>query len=266
RPRGRAALLLGTERGGDRRGAGRESPDRETRLAQGAGAAPPGVAGARVTSELENLDRDTWRRVEAILDQALELPAEGHAAFLDRACAGDPGLRARVEALLAADGTAGDFLEHPVSAALLDDPGDEPVDPEHGRVIGAWRLVRELGHGGMGTVYLGEREGGAFEQKVAIKVIRQPMPDAGVRARFVREQRILARLEHPGIARLLDGGVTPDGVPFLAMEYVEGEPVTAWCERAGADLRAVLQLFVEICGAVDHAHRNLVVHRDLKPA
>ncbi|MBN8482154.1 MAG: serine/threonine protein kinase, partial [Xanthomonadales bacterium] len=132
-----------------------------------------------------------------------------------------------------------------------------------GARIGPWRLVRRLGSGGMGDVWLGERDDGIVEQQVAIKCVRIPTQD--FRDRLVSERRILARLEHPNIARFIDAGVDAGGSPWFALEYVEGEPITEWCARRATPLRERLLLFAKVCAAVAHAHRHLVVHRDLKP-
>jgi eukaryotic-like serine/threonine-protein kinase len=141
-------------------------------------------------------------------------------------------------------------------------PAAEPPPPE----VGPWRLLRLLGEGGMGTVHLAERADGAFEKEVAVKVLPPAWTRAGARGRFEQERRILARLEHPGIARLLDGGVTPDGVPWLAMEYVEGERIDHYCTRLDLPVEARLELFDQVLAAVHYAHANLVIHRDLKPS
>lgn len=218
----------------------------------------------------DDLEPAAFRRLEAILDEALDLSAVERGEYLDRACAGDAVLRGRVEALLAADAGDDPLLDGsigPVAAQLLAElvPPDDSLGLT-GRRFGAWRAVREIGRGGMGTVWLGERADGAFEQRVAIKVVPAALASRELRTRFDRERRILARLEHSRIARLLDGGVTEEGLPWLAMEYVEGEPVTRWCERRAASLPERLDLFEAIADAVAAAHQRLVVHRDLKPA
>ena len=211
------------------------------------------------------LDSATWLRVSAVFDAVAELGVAERAAALDRLCVGadgrpDPGLRAEVEALLEADegGSVLDTAAPDGAAALVASPG------RAGERVGPWRVVREVGRGGMGAVDLVERADGAFEQRAALKRIAGVGAD-GVR-RFERERQILARLEHPGIARLLDGGLDGAGAPYLVMEYVEGEPVTAWAEDHGLGLEARLRLFLQVCDAVGFAHRHLVVHRDLKPS
>ncbi|MGH7560897.1 MAG: tetratricopeptide repeat protein [Gemmatimonadales bacterium] len=204
-----------------------------------------------------------------LLDEALELPAHAIPAFLDRACGGDPALRRDVERLLAADSEAGDFLEHQprtlAGEALVLEHEMLDAPPLEGTRLGSWRLVREIGRGGMGAVMLAERADGAFEQQVAVKSIRRGLDTEEALRRFERERRILARLEHPNIARAVDGGTGPDGTPWLAMEYVSGEPITTWCARREAGLAGTLALFEQVLRAVEFAHQSFVIHRDLKP-
>jgi serine/threonine-protein kinase len=214
------------------------------------------------------MDTNTWERIEAIFNGALERPAAERAAFLDRACAGDAGLRSEVEAMLAVheDG-AGMRVER----VLLDTAGREGAGPPardvdgRGRRVGPWRLERLLGQGGMGEVWLAARDDGQYHQHAALKLVRPGWRAAQLVPRFRRERQLLARLQHPSIATLLDGGLTDDGFPYLAMEFVDGQPVTSWCDARGSSLRERLALFREICEAVRFAHANLVVHRDLKP-
>ncbi|MGD8319484.1 MAG: serine/threonine-protein kinase [Gemmatimonadota bacterium] len=202
----------------------------------------------------------TRGRAEEIFEAALDLPREERADFVARACASDPHLAKGVMALLRAHERSGGVLERgSPGGAGSDAQGDEP-----GR-YGPYRIIRRLGTGGMGEVYLAVRED-AFMRRVALKVVRGgPWSDTAVR-RFETERQIMASLNHPNIAQLLDGGVARDGVPFLAMEYVEGLPLTQHCEREGLTLGERLELFRKICGAVHHAHANLVIHRDLKPS
>jgi eukaryotic-like serine/threonine-protein kinase len=213
-----------------------------------------------------------WSRIEAILDDVLERDPADRAEAIARACGDDLELRARVEALVAADTDAGGFLETPaaeyaaavvhaasqVSAAGAgDDSGDR---------VGPYRIIREIGHGGMGRVFLASRADGQFDQLVALKLVRSGPYGGEILDRFLRERQILARLQHPNIARLLDGGVTGDGRPYFAMEYVDGEPITTYCHARGLDLDRRLDLFTAVVDAVQYAHQNLVVHRDLKPS
>lgn len=205
-----------------------------------------------------------FERVGELFHSALELPEAERAAFLGEACGGDPELHAAVLRLLGAHGQAGAFLEVP--AVVLAAPMLAGSTPGALTQVGPYRLVRELGRGGMGVVYLAERDDGQFQQRVALKVVRDGIDSEHLVRRFLAERRILAALGHPRIARLLDGGVTPGGLPYFAMEYIEGEPITSYADSRQLDLTARLQLFLDICEAVQYAHRNLVVHRDLKPS
>ena len=206
------------------------------------------------------------RRALEILGDALDLPRGERTAFLEEASAGDAVLRREVEALL--DGNAPtDFLEvsaGELAAADLAAGADETHAA--GTALGPYRLLRRIGEGGMSRVWLAERDDGLFEQQVAIKVLHRFAGDLEeYRRRFDFERRILARLEHPNIARILDGGIT-DGRPYVVLEYLEGLAITEHCRRHQLDLDRRLRLFLEVCDAVAHAHRHLVVHRDLKPS
>jgi serine/threonine-protein kinase len=205
-------------------------------------------------------------RVARIFDEAIERPPSERRAFLDEACVGAPEVRAEVESLLASDEHAGDFIDgvdRRYGAALLE--GVVEGEPPRRRV-GPYRLLRELGRGGMGVVYLGERIEGGFEQRAAIKLIKRGMDSEAILRRFLRERQILAGLEHASVARLLEGGITEDGQPYFAMEYVEGSALTGYCDDHELDVEARLRLFEDACRAVQHAHGKLVVHRDLKPS
>ena len=215
------------------------------------------------------------RRALEILETALELEAEARQRYVAEACAGDDELRAEVEDLLAADARAEGLLEIPIgaiAAPLLDDlrqgarSEDSVPDLPPGTRIGPWRIERELGRGGMGVVYLAERADGEYEQTAALKVVKRGMDTAEVLRRFRAERQILARLQHPGIARLLDGGMTGDGLPYFVMAYVDGRSITRFCDERRLPVDARLRLFLDVCDAVQYAHRNLVVHRDLKPS
>jgi len=213
---------------------------------------------------MSSSDSQRWQRVSALLDEALELPPEARAAWLDDACGDDAALRKEVEELLAADDTSGDFLEDAtaIRSELLRDRAESRATARIGERVGAFRLVREIGRGGMGTVYLAERSDGQFEQRVAVKLLQSAPHDQRLLAGFLRERQILARLEHPNIARLIDGGLTDDDVPYLVMEYVEGLPITSF----GDSIDEKLRIFLAACSAVEAAHRAHVVHRDLKPS
>jgi eukaryotic-like serine/threonine-protein kinase len=199
-------------------------------------------------------------RVDALLDELLELPAESRSAALERKCADDPAVRAEVGSLLKSAAAVGDFLAAP--ASLAGELAAEELPP--GTRVGVWRVTRRIGHGGMGVVYEAERAEADFHQHVALKVLRQEA--IAEVPRFHIERQILARLEHPGIARLYDGGVTADRRPYMVMEFVEGQPITSYCVSNRATLTERMQLFQEVCEAVAYAHRNLIVHRDLKAA
>lgn len=212
------------------------------------------------------LDPKRWARIEAVFADAAELPPADRPAFLDTACcdehgAPDPDLRDEVLALLDLDDEATAFFDEGLQKVVAPAPGTA----EPGDCVGPWRLVREVGRGGMGAVWLAERAEGDFEQTAAIKLVR-PGLGSDVLERFRAERRILAGLQHRSIARLIDGGRAEDGRPYLALEYVEGEPITAFCDARAMDVNARLALFVEVAHAVGYAHQNLVVHRDLKPS
>lgn len=213
---------------------------------------------------------ERWAEIESLLDAALELPPAERAALLERACTDDASLRGTVERLLRAHDQAGGFLEEPVrlfAAPILAnvEPLTGPM-PE-GTRIGPYRVVRQVGRGGMGAVYLAERDDGQFRKQVALKLIvdRWAVDDDLLR-RFRAERQILASLEHPGIARLIDGGVTGDGLPYFVMEYVEGVPIDQYCDEHELTIEARLRLFCAVCDAVQAAHGNRIVHRDLKPS
>ncbi|MGH7555500.1 MAG: protein kinase domain-containing protein, partial [Longimicrobiales bacterium] len=201
-------------------------------------------------------------RIEALFSRALELARDERPAFLDRASAGQPDLRAEVEALLEQHDSAPGVLDG--SPAWLA-PEEVPAEERLPSTIGPYRVVRVLGRGGMGQVYLAEREEADVRQLVAIKVMRAGLDTDDLVARFRNERRILARLDHPNIARLFDVGATAHGPPYFVLEYVDGEPLVDFCDRRKLTLPERLRLFETICAAVHYAHRALVVHRDIKP-
>jgi len=207
---------------------------------------------------------ERWQRVSELFGAALDRPAEDREAFLRASCGGDDELRREVESLVAAQERAGGFLSSP---ALVDvQPTTSSVPPGlEGRHIGPYRVVGLVGQGGMGAVYRAVRDDDVFQKTVALKLVHAGAgPEA--RRRFSAERKILARLQHPNIAAILDGGTSAEGQPYLVMEYVEGERIDAYCASHGLGVRQRLSLFVTICRAVGYAHQNLVVHRDLKPA
>jgi len=211
------------------------------------------------------LSPERWRRVNDLFLAAVEQPGASRAAWLDAQCEGDFDLRLEVESLLQADAPSdvSSSVARAVTSAIAESAITAPVIGT--QTVGPYRILREIGQGGMATVYLAVREGGDFEQRVAIKVVRGLLGGDALR-RFRAERQILASLEHPSIARLLDGGTTADGVPYLAMEYVDGMPIDQYCRERGLTIHERLQLFGRVCDAVTHAHRNLVVHRDIKPS
>ena len=200
------------------------------------------------------MEESRWQRIEDLFQGALDRPAPQREVWLREQCAGDEELQAEVGRLLEHSGGAGEQLAAVVENARLALDGDAAP-----RQMGPYRLVRELGRGGMGSVWLAERADGGFAQTVAIKFVKRGMDTGEILQRFGQERQILSLLNHPNIAHLLDGGATPDGHPYLVMEYVDGQPVVEYC-RAQAVPR-VLALFQTICAAVQHAHSNLVIHR-----
>ncbi|MBI1853212.1 MAG: tetratricopeptide repeat protein [Planctomycetes bacterium] len=205
---------------------------------------------------------ERWKEIKRLFDAALVRDPTNRAAFLDRACDGDAALRTEIESLLASHEKVPNFLETP-AAELLDEECEESLI---GRHVGPYRIAKRIASGGMGTVYFAERADDAYRKQVAIKFIRGGVSTpAGVR-RFVEERQTLANLDHPSIAKLLDGGTSDDGRPYLVMEYVDGIPIDAFCDSQGLGIESRLRLFLRVCDAVHHAHQNLIVHRDLKPA
>ncbi len=206
---------------------------------------------------------ERWRQVQRLFHQTLEKDPERRAEFLAEAADGE-ALRHEVEGLLAAADPAEARISG-VIARTLEQATRSRQDAASGDLIGPYRILRELGHGGMGTVYLAERADEHYRQQVAVKVARSGLEGRDFLLRLRQERQILAHLEHPNIARLLDGGNTGDGAPYLVMEYVEGEPIDRYCEQGRLSIAARLRLFDQVCSAVQAAHRHLVVHRDLKP-
>lgn len=223
---------------------------------------------------LDGLSPERWKRIDALFAAALDLAPEERTAFLERECEGDDALLETVLELLRgaseAEAVIGDSVDSFAASLLADwreDVHEEDRDAlPPGSRIGAYRILEEIGRGGMGAVYRAERADGEFDMGVAVKVVKRGMDTDEVLRRFRRERQILASLVHPNIARLLDGGVTEDGRPFLVMENVDGEPITDYCDRHRLGIRERVALFREACHAVDYAHRRLIVHRDIKPA
>jgi serine/threonine-protein kinase len=204
------------------------------------------------------MDVERWQRLSPLLDVLLELDPEARAQQLEILRADDPDTARELEKLLALEEEGDDFIDQP----LVDKPGQ--LKP--GIRIGPYQLESMLGEGGMGMVWLASRADGLYQRRVALKLLRPGLADPNLRLRFTREREILARLEHPNIARLLDAGIGSEGQPYLALEYVEGVSITDYCQANNIGLEERLTLFLQICEAVSHAHANLIVHRDLKPS
>lgn len=204
-------------------------------------------------------DREEFARLKELFERAVELPMEERRAFAAEHCDGNPGLRRRLEAMLDEDAAAGGLLDRgaaPLTDGMLDALGT--------RACGPYRIESLIGEGGMGAVYRGRRDD--LGSEAAIKVLRDAWVSPARRERFEREQRTLAQLHHPGIATLLDAGVTAEGTPWIAMELIDGEPLMEHCRSRGLDVEARLRLFAQICEAVQYAHERAVIHRDLKPS
>lgn len=198
--------------------------------------------------------------IDTIVKHAQELGPRERAEFVRHVCGEDTELLSIVLSALGEDARDPAFWDEPPDAGAL-----EPAIGMEGQRLGPYRIERRLGTGGMGDVYLAERADNEYQQRVAIKLVRSGVYSPQVQSRLRMERQILARLQHPNIARLLDGGRAPDGTPYLVMEYVEGEPIDSYCDRRRLDLPARLALIRTVCAAVHYAHQNLIVHRDLKP-
>jgi len=210
---------------------------------------------------------ERWQQVKDVLQDALALPPAERASFLAKIGDDDPDLTREVDSLLAAHDEAGTFIVTPALArvdavALVERL--QSTSKWSGRRVGPYALVREIGHGGMGAVYLGVRADDEYRKQVAIKVVRSSFDSAFIEQRFRHERQILADLDHPNVARLIDGGSTDDGSPYFVMEFVDGLPIDRYCHVNGLSVEARLRLFLKVCGAVHYAHQRLVVHRDLK--
>jgi eukaryotic-like serine/threonine-protein kinase len=211
------------------------------------------------------VDANQWQRVERLFHQAVALDPAERAEYLARECGTDSSLRAAVEALLQQDRPDLDPIQRAVSRAA-EDLLQSQANALLGQRFGAWRLCRQIASGGMGAVYLAERADGEFEQRAALKILSPGLLSADALGRFNAERQILARLSHPNIAHLLDGGTTTEGIPYLVMEYIEGTTIDRYCDERRLDTRSRLRLIQKLCAAVDYAHRNLVIHRDIKPS
>jgi serine/threonine protein kinase/tetratricopeptide (TPR) repeat protein len=198
-----------------------------------------------------------------MFEAALELPPENRVGYLDGACGGDSSLRQRLEALLGKHERAGDFLERPAAQIVV--TVDEMLAERPGTVIGPYKLLEQIGEGGMGLVYVAEQHE-PIKRRVALKIIKPGMDSRQVIARFEAERQALALMDHPHIAKVHDGGTTPEGRPYFVMELVKGTPITDYCDRHRLTTRQRLQLFLDVCQAVQHAHQKGIIHRDLKPS
>jgi len=208
----------------------------------------------------------TFQRVEAIFHEARGLAGDARAAFLDRACAGDAGLREKVEELLRADDLAGDFLESgPGSADGTPDIESAPISEAPGTRIGPYKLLEQIGEGGFGTVFMAEQEQ-PVRRRVALKIIKLGMDTRSVVARFEQERQALALMDHPNIAKVFDAGATGQGRPYFVMELCTGDSITDYCDKNNLAIHQRLELFVQVCQAVQHAHQKGLIHRDLKPS
>ena len=217
------------------------------------------------------MSSDRWRQFRELFELAVAKPPAGRAAFLAEACAGDETLRQAVESLIAADARASGFLDQPV----VEPPrSDLPVlgeigaayEPEPPRTVGPYRLLRQVGRGGMSTIHLAEREDASFDRQVVVKLLRHDMQSESIRRRLRTERQILASLDHANIARMFDGGATETGQPYFVLEFIEGLPIDAYCDQQKLSVLERLALFAKVCDAVHYAHQKLIVHRDLKPS
>ncbi len=213
---------------------------------------------------------DRWQQVKELLDRSFDLPIDQRRAFLERSCSGDELLQAQLDALIETDARIGDFLETPIFELKKPQIGERSHAHELRR-IGPYRVIRNLGRGGMGSVYLARRDDEEYDKQVAIKVIRRGPGNRELQRRFLMERQILANLHHPNIAELHDGGTVREPgrktpLSYLVMEFVDGVDIVTFCDRERLSVDRRLELFEQVCSGVQAAHRSLVVHRDLKPA
>jgi serine/threonine protein kinase len=211
------------------------------------------------------MDAERWKRIDNLFQSALPVPADQRQEFLLQACGDDISLLKEVHSLLTAELSAGTFLDSPLVGGMkLNLPGSE--EPVTGRIVSHYRILSQLGYGGMGSVWLAERNDGRFDRRVAIKFLNIAVNTPLGLERFKREGAILGRLAHPHIAELIDAGVTPEGEPFLVLEHVHGKHIDKYCDEHRLDVDSRIELFIDVLTAVDHSHSNLIVHRDIKPA
>jgi hypothetical protein len=219
------------------------------------------------------MDKERWQQVEAVFAEAVELSEAEASTFLDNACANDPDLRREVELLLESDRLTREPEGSPVRDAIGQAAAAFAVQMQRdfsasqiGRRIGPYQIVREIGRGGMGSVYQAVRIDDQYIRSVAIKFIAHGMDTPDALAQFRTERQILATLQHPNIASLLDGGTTSDGRPYIVMEYIEGEPLLDYCEKRKLSVESAWSCFAICVAPFTHAHQTLVIHRDIKPA
>lgn len=209
------------------------------------------------------MQAERWQQIEEVFQAALDIEASQRSAFLDSACGDDLNLRTEVDSLLRSH-------DQPFATASVFADGIQLLEHHAERLragerVGPYRIVREIGRGGMGSVFLAARADDAFQKLVAIKVIRRGLDTDDILRRFRSERQILARLDHPNITRLLDAGSTDDGLPYFVMEFIEGESIDQYCDRRKLSITERLKIFQSVCAAVGYAHQNLVIHRDIKP-
>src|SRR5215831_4973893 len=223
-----------------------------------------GRVRTRTKKPVNQMSTERWSRIKSMFAAALEVPPAERAALLALEANGDESLIDEVASLLASHEATGAFLESPapeLSASVI-----AALDDHVGERIGAYRIVGTLGTGGMGDVFRAVRDDDQYQAEVAIKLMRTDIRDPLAGQRFRTERQILAKLDHRNIARLLDGGATPGGLPYVVMELVHGEPIDRYCDARDMPVRERVQLFLQVCSAVSFAHQHLVVHRDLKPS
>jgi len=210
---------------------------------------------------------ERYSQVKSLFQLVLDQPPQQRAEFLERACGADRQLYNQVRDLLKSDSTSESFLEKPAITPISKVLADAAADMQDSMParIGPYATHKLLGSGGMGAVYLASRADQSYNKQVAIKVIHKGMDSDRILQRFRRERQIVASLDHPNIARLLDGGATDDARPYIVMEYVEGQPIDTWCDQKRVNTRQRLELFLQICDAIHYAHQNLIIHRDIKP-
>jgi eukaryotic-like serine/threonine-protein kinase len=211
-------------------------------------------------AELMNSER--WEKIGIIFDEALNLSEPERSEFIKSACGDDIEMQNEVKSLIEADSKVPPVLKAQAGDAV----NIRSQIIYEGKIIGNYKVIKQIAEGGMGSVFLAERADGQFEQKVALKIIKPGMNSNEIIKRFLSERQILARLQHPNIAKLLDGGLTEDNLPYFTMEYVEGEPISEYCDKNNLSVEERLKIFITVCSAIQYAHHNLVIHRDIKPS